>query len=106
MTAGTPHHLLFPKVCLPISLDAGIPIAVIGMARMNAQMTPKFELSREDALRYLRREAVAPADASLRGYALATYQGFPLGFAKALAGRANNLYPKEWRIRTDYLQNT
>ena len=67
---------------------------------------PKFELSREDALRYLRREAVAPADASLRGYALATYQGFPLGFAKALAGRANNLYPKEWRIRTDYLQNT
>lgn len=66
----------------------------------------KMELTREDALRYLHREAITPPDASLRGYALATYQGFPLGFAKALAGRANNLYPKEWRIRTDYLQNT
>ena len=65
-----------------------------------------MELTREEALRYLHREAITPPDASLRGYALVTYQGFTLGFAKALAGRANNLYPKEWRIRTDYLQNT
>ena len=67
---------------------------------------PIMELTREEALRYLHREAITPPDASLRGYALVTYQGFPLGFAKALGGRANNLYPKEWRIRTDYLQNT
>ena len=74
-------------------VTAYVPNSQDGLRRLD------YRMAWEDDFR-------APADASLRGYALATYQGFPLGFAKALAGRANNLYPKEWRIRTDYLQNT
>ena len=34
-----------------------------------------------------------------KGYVLISYQGHPLGFAKNIGNRANNLYPTEWRIR-------
>jgi len=34
-----------------------------------------------------------------KGYVLVTYQGHPLGFVKNLGSRANNLYPKEWKIK-------
>ena len=58
---------------------------------------PKAELSLEDALAYLRHEAIK-IDAP-RGYAIVTYAGLPLGFVNNLSNRANNLYPAEWRIR-------
>ncbi|MDU5343217.1 MAG: hypothetical protein E6150_01970, partial [Prevotella bivia] len=32
-----------------------------------------------------------------------TYEGHPLGFAKNLGNRANNLYPQEWRIKSTYI---
>ncbi|MBL1488702.1 hypothetical protein ELC62_30105, partial [Klebsiella pneumoniae] len=32
-----------------------------------------------------------------------TYQGYPLGPAKNIGNRANNLYPKAWRIKTTHL---
>jgi hypothetical protein len=31
-----------------------------------------------------------------------TFQGFPLGQVKNIGSRANNLYPKEWRIKTTH----
>ncbi|MDE6282767.1 MAG: hypothetical protein K2L97_02125 [Muribaculaceae bacterium] len=56
-------------------------------------------LSREEALAYLSRENVTlPADTP-RGIILLLYDGYPLGFVKNIGNRANNLYPKEWRIR-------
>lgn len=59
----------------------------------------EVEMPREQALNYLRREAIQlPADTP-RGFALLTYHGVPLGFVKHLGNRANNLYPQEWRIR-------
>ncbi len=59
----------------------------------------EVEVAREQALSYLRREAIQlPADTP-RGFALLTYHGVPLGFVKHLGNRANNLYPQEWRIR-------
>jgi hypothetical protein len=30
---------------------------------------------------------------------IVTYQNVPLGFIKNLGNRANNYFPKEWRIR-------
>lgn len=60
---------------------------------------PKAELSLEDALSYLRRESLTLSSDVPRGYVVATYQGFPLGFLNNLGARANNLYPQEWRIR-------
>ena len=64
---------------------------------------PTIELSYHEALRYLRGEAlVLPADTP-RGIVTITYKGFPLGPAKNIGNRANNLYPKPWRIKTTHL---
>lgn len=51
------------------------------------------------ALRYLHGEAlVLPPDVP-KGQVVITYRGLPLGLVKNIGNRANNLYPKEWRIR-------
>lgn len=55
-------------------------------------------LEREQALAYLHREALAFEQAPV-GYLLLTYKDAPIGFAKNIGNRANNLYPAEWRIR-------
>ena len=59
---------------------------------------PNIALTREQALAYLRTEALNLPDAPL-GLVLLTYEGVPLGFAKNVGNRLNNLYPNEWRIR-------
>ena len=65
-----------------------------------------YEASLDTALAYLRRESLfLPTDLP-RGYILVTYEGFPLGWAKHLGNRTNNLYPQEWRIRSGYTPDT
>lgn len=59
----------------------------------------RVELSHEQALNYLRREALTVSAGAPRGFVLATYQSVPLGWIKNLGNRANNLYPQNWRIR-------
>ena len=62
--------------------------------------TPRVELSYNEALQYLRREAVrVPAP---RGMVLLCYKGYVLGPGKCVGNRINNLYPDPWRIRTTY----
>ena len=57
------------------------------------------EVDHDTALRYLRGEALTlPADTP-RGYVTIIHHQLPLGPAKNVGNRANNLYPKEWRIR-------
>jgi hypothetical protein len=64
---------------------------------------PRVELSLADAVRYLQREAlVLPPDAP-RGHVQVCYRGQRLGLMNNLGSRANNLYPKEWRIRNTSL---
>ena len=58
------------------------------------------ELPLEQALAYLRKEALQLSSDTARGFVLLTYRQRPLGFVKNLGTRANNLYPQEWRIRT------
>jgi hypothetical protein len=63
---------------------------------------PQVELTYEQALQYLRREALAlPSDAP-RGLLTVSYLGLPLGQVKNIGSRANNLYPKEWRIKSTH----
>ncbi len=64
-----------------------------------AEDFPRADLSKEDALRYLHREAIRLPGGAPRGFVLVTYGGHPLGFVKNLGDRANNLYPKPWAIR-------
>ena len=61
---------------------------------------PHFEVDRPTALRYLHGDALLLPDAPL-GMLILTYQGHPLGPAKNLGTRCNNLYPRERRIRKD-----
>ncbi len=63
----------------------------------------KYFICHEQAIGYLRKEAVVLDSSVPRGYILLTYKKIPLGFAKNIGNRANNLYPQEWRIRSGYL---
>lgn len=64
---------------------------------------PLVDTDYATALAYLRGEAIAlPADAP-RGLVAVAYRGHALGLAKNLGSRANNLYPKPWRIKTTHL---
>ena len=60
---------------------------------------PRVELSKADALRYLRHEALVLPPDTPKGFVIVTYMNLPLGFVKNIGTRANNLYPKEWKIR-------
>ena len=62
---------------------------------------PRSELTKDDALRYLHHEALVLPPDTPRGYVIVTYESLPLGFVNNLGTRANNLYPKEWKIRRD-----
>lgn len=66
----------------------------------NPQHFPQWELSLEEALRYLRREEW-PIDRERDGWQLMTYRQLPLGWIKRIATRFNNYYPLHWRIRME-----
>ncbi len=66
-------------------------------AGMERGALPGAELSDEEALRYLRRQEIDAARLA-EGMNLVGCEGRPLGFAKRIGGRVNNLYPNAWRI--------
>lgn len=59
---------------------------------------PSAELTLEQALSYLRRESIVLPASVQKGIVIVTYKGLPLGAVKNIGSRANNLYPKNWRI--------
>lgn len=59
----------------------------------------EVELTRDDALRFLRRESFPLPAETPRGYVLVSHNGVALGWMKNLVNRANNLWPAPWRIR-------
>ena len=61
----------------------------------------RAEVSREEALAFLRRDAVTLPSGTPRGHILLTFGRYPLGFVKNIGNRANNLYPANWRIRSN-----
>ena len=75
-----------PQHCLSMTKD------------LRKEAFPNVPLTRDQALSYLRTEALLLAGVPL-GLVLLTYEGVPLGFAKNVGNRLNNLYPNEWRIR-------
>lgn len=96
-------------------LHCGVPIATLKNNKMlpqhqlamstalNREAFPSVELSCEQALAYLHREALSLPSAPM-GIILFTYKNIPLGFAKNVGNRVNNLYPAEWRIRKDPME--
>lgn len=59
------------------------------------------EVNYEQAIAYLRKEAITLPATAPCSYVLLTYRNIPLGFVKNIGNRANNLYPQAWRIRKE-----
>ncbi|MDR0835835.1 MAG: RsmB/NOP family class I SAM-dependent RNA methyltransferase [Tannerella sp.] len=66
---------------------------------LNRERFAEVELSYEAAIRYLKNETLNLSDDMPKGFVIVKYRNIPLGFVKNIGSRANNLYPKEWRIR-------
>lgn len=60
---------------------------------------PTVALSREEAIRYLRKDPFELPEGTPNGWTLATYSGLFLGWLKIMPGRFNNYLPTEARIR-------
>lgn len=70
---------------------------------LDREAFPNVSLDYAEAIGYLRKEAVTLPPDTPCGIVLLTYGGHPIGFAKNIGRRANNLYPQEWRIRSTHI---
>ena len=76
-----------------------IPDHALAMSEvLDPDAFPHQEVDLNQALDYLRREAITVAPDQPRGYILLTFENHPLGFVKNIGNRTNNLYPQNWRI--------
>lgn len=89
---------------LPVAQPKGrdlVPTQQLALSTaMSADAFPRVEIDAPTALSYLGHNAITLPDGPPRGIVLLTHRGAPLGFAKNLGTRANNLYPAPWRILT------
>lgn len=105
---------ILPLAGLLRVLHMGIPLGTV----KGKHLIPSQELALSQALRreafamcevpyatamaYLRGESIRLTDAP-RGYVLINYHGQPIGFANNLGNRANNLWPKSWRVLSTHI---
>ena len=76
-----------------------IPTADLALSQaLNRNAFLQVELTKEQALKFLRCEALQLPDAP-KGFLTVTYEQLPIGFVKNLGSRANNLSPQAWRLR-------
>ena len=59
---------------------------------------PQVELTEEQALKYLKKEANFELNVSTKGWYIVTCNGNALGFIKVLDQRINNYFPNNMRI--------
>lgn len=64
---------------------------------------PCVDIGYDDAVAYLRHEAIVLPQDAPKGIVTLRFRGIALGFAKNLGNRANNLYPQEWRIKSTHV---
>lgn len=67
---------------------------------LNRENFTTHEIDKFSALRFQKKEEVK-IEGIKAGWVLLTHRGLPLGWVKNLGTRANNYYPKEWKIRMD-----
>ena len=80
---------------------------IAGLKQLTTDMPtgefPCIDIDYPEALKYLRGEALVLPPDTPKGIVEITYKGQPLGPAKNIGNRANNLYPKPWRIKSTHL---
>jgi 16S rRNA C967 or C1407 C5-methylase (RsmB/RsmF family)/NOL1/NOP2/fmu family ribosome biogenesis protein len=98
--AGQELYALMPGIEVAVMKGRDwVPAHALAMsAALNRDAFCSVEVTRQQALAYLHCDAIRLEDAP-RGIVLLTYKDIPLGFAKNIGNRANNMYPQEWRIR-------
>lgn len=108
---ATLYCRMLTEARIPI-LSAGIPCATLkgGKPRpsallpfsqaINTEAFSKVELSLGEALRYLAGEAIQLPTTAPQGYCLLFFEGVPIGWAHNVGNRANNLYPKPYRLKS------
>ena len=98
--AGQELYALVPGIEVAVMKGRDwVPAHALAMSgALNRDAFSTVEVTRQQALAYLHCDAVRLEDAP-RGIVLLTYKDIPLGFAKNIGNRANNMYPQEWRIR-------
>jgi NOL1/NOP2/fmu family ribosome biogenesis protein len=75
-----------------------VPDHALALSSFVSPQVARTELPADEALRFLRRQDISLPEKPL-GFALMTFEGLGLGWAKNLGNRVNNYYPTEWRIR-------
>ena len=98
--AGQELYALVPGIEVAVMKGRDwVPAHALAMSgALNRDAFSTVEVTRPQALAYLHCDAVRLEDTP-RGIVLLTYKDIPLGFAKNIGNRANNMYPQEWRIR-------
>jgi len=77
-----------------------VPDHALALSNVVSPDMPGAELSREQALLFLKKENFElPAGSPAKGWVPARYQGLNLGWMKVLPNRWNNYLPQERRIR-------
>lgn len=79
--------------------DHSLALSIVG----NKGKFPVIEIDYSTSISYLRHEAIVLPPDSPKGIVTLQYRGMPIGFAKNLGSRANNLYPQEWRIKSSHI---
>ncbi len=75
-----------------------IPDQELSLANFLKYDSPSINLSKQDALLFLRGEPFEKARGET-GWRSVRYLGQPMGWVKLIDRRINNYYPKSWRIR-------
>ncbi len=74
-----------------------IPAHELAVSNIIDASVPRYEVDREVALQYLRKEEIK-INTDVRGWLLLTHQQLPMGWVKIMSNRINNYYPAAWRI--------
>jgi len=89
--AGIPAYIQQHQVEIP-----HVGLALCADILLDAE---QVSLSREDALSYLRGNAITAGQQLTNSWLIAAYEEHALGWVKNAGKRLNNQYPKSWRIK-------
>ena len=76
-----------------------VPSHALALSRLAAADLPAVNLTRQQALLFLKKETFDPPSGAPLGWTLARFEGLNLGWLKILPNRLNNYLPQERRIR-------
>ncbi len=97
--SGSLNVIKYGTMIGEIKNDILIPAHDLAMSvRRMPGSFPEHDLTRDEALAYLRLEPILP-ERIPAGRVLVRYRAIPLGFVNNLGSRVNNGYPRQWRLR-------